>query len=143
MMRISKATWIIALATGVLILLTAWATMLTEKREERSVHFDTGIISAIQSGDAEQLSKYFTDGINFYCPETGKSNNKAEAREALITFFTQHKIRSFTRKRIIPGRMQGSSYIKGTLVTTGKNYGFYGTIFNNKIEQLDITVMTD
>ena len=140
-MKISKATLVITLITAVLIALTAWATIFTGRQESNAVDFDNGIISAVESGDAQQVSAYFTEGISFYNPETGNSDNKKDASKALNIFFSQHLIKDFSGKRIIPGRLKGLSYLKGTLVTPDQNYGLYSTIYDNQIEQLDITTL--
>jgi hypothetical protein len=138
-MKFSKATYVIALATVVLIGITAWVTMRTERQEKKEERFDQDIIMAIQSGDAVQLSALFTEGISFYTPEEGSSGNWREAAHNLKSFFHKHPVKGFTEEWIRPGEQADVSYLKGTLFTQDKDYDLYATIYTDQIEQLDIS----
>ncbi|HRN91185.1 MAG TPA: DUF4783 domain-containing protein [Ferruginibacter sp.] len=93
-----------------------------------SFTFATGIddvLSALKSGNATQVAKYFDKTVDITLP--GKSNNysKSQAEVVLKDFFRINSIRAFNV--IHQGENAGSQYCIGNLVTS--NGTFRTTIF--------------
>jgi Domain of unknown function (DUF4783) len=87
----------------------------------------TDVISAIKSGNANTVSKYFDNTVEISL--AGKSNNysKSQAEVVLRDFFANNSIKTITT--IHQGDAGGSQFYIGTLVT---NNGTYRTTLNLK-----------
>lgn len=82
----------------------------------------TAIINSLKTADAENLSKYFDNYIDYKLPEKDEIKNigRNQAGIALGNFFKENKINGFdlTSQR----DMNGSMYLAGKLLSTGKGY---------------------
>ena len=84
------------------------------------------IISALKSGNAGQLAKYFDSRVDISLP--GKSDNYSRTQAEMIikNFFETNPVRSF-QVQFTGDNPDGSQYCTGTLKT--KNGNFRTTLF--------------
>lgn len=84
-----------------------------------------GVINALRSGDAPELSKYFDDNVEVTLPVKSDSYSKAQAQVILKDFFTNNGVKGFELKH--KGDSPGGHYCIGTLQTKSGN--FRGHVF--------------
>lgn len=79
------------------------------------------VVTAMRSGDANQLSRYFDTRVDVSLP--GKSDNysKSQAEMILKDFFTSNKVKNFQIKHRGENK-DGSLFCVGTLQTNNGNY---------------------
>jgi hypothetical protein len=97
----------------VALLLTSFST-----RMQRGPLED--VVSALKSGNANQLSKYFDNSIEISLPEKSDSYSRSQAEMVLKDFFDTKVVQSFEAQH--QGNVNGSQYCIGTLVTKNGNY---------------------
>ena len=83
------------------------------------------VITALRSGYATQMAKFFDNTVEITMPDKNNSYSKSQAEMVLTDFFSNNTVKSFTV--IHKGENAGSQYAIGTLVT--KNGSFRTTIF--------------
>lgn len=83
------------------------------------------VVSALKTGNATQMAKFFDNTIEISMPDKSNSYSKTQAEIILKDFFTNNPVKSFTI--IHKGENAGSQYCIGTLVT--KNGDFRTTVF--------------
>jgi hypothetical protein len=83
------------------------------------------VLSAIKSGNAAQVARYFDNNVEISMPEKSNSFSKSQAELVLKDFFANNPVKSF--EIIHKGENAGSEYCIGTLVT--RNGSFRTTIF--------------
>jgi len=83
------------------------------------------IVTALKSGNASQVAKYFDNTVEITLPEKSNSYSKSQAEMILKDFFTNNPIKGFDV--IHKGENAGSQYCIGTLFT--KNASFRTTVF--------------
>ena len=83
------------------------------------------VISAIKSGNATQVAKYFDNNVEISMPDKSNSYSKSQGELVIKDFFTTNTVKSF--EVIHKGENGGSQYCIGTLITKGGN--FRTTIF--------------
>jgi len=78
------------------------------------------VVTAMKSGNANQLSKYFDTRVDISLP--GKSDNysKSQAEMILKDFFSSNEVKSFQVKH--KGEQNGSQFCIGLLQTSTGNY---------------------
>lgn len=78
------------------------------------------VVTAMKSGNANQLSKYFDSRVDISLP--GKSDNysKSQAEMILKDFFSSNEVKSFQVKH--KGEQNGSQFCIGLLQTRTANY---------------------
>src|SRR5215217_839118 len=81
-----------------------------------------GILTALQSGDAEKVSSYFEKILDIKFPDKDeiKSIGKNQARIALKSFFDNNKIKGFELSS--QREMGGTMYIAGKLTNGADGY---------------------
>jgi hypothetical protein len=85
-----------------------------------------GVISALKSGNAPELSKYFDDNVELTLPVKTDSYSKAQAQLVLRDFFANNGgVKNFELKH--KGDSPGGHYCIGTLQTKSGN--FRGHVF--------------
>lgn len=89
------------------------------------------IISALKSGNALELSKYFDKTVEITLPEKSNSYSKSQASIVLRDFFNNNQVKDF--KVIHQSQKEDSEFCIGTLVT-GKG-SFRVTIFTRQSGQ--------
>lgn len=83
------------------------------------------VITAMKSGNANQVAKFFDKNIEISVSDKSNSYSKSQGELVLKDFFTINVVKSF--EVIHKGENAGSQYCIGTLVTKGGN--FRTTIF--------------
>ncbi len=80
----------------------------------------SGISDGFSKGDAQLLSTYFPSNIDISI--LGKSNlySNSQAKQVLTTFFTQHKVSSFSITH--EGNSGGTKYFVGNYVSGASKY---------------------
>ncbi|MEP6675332.1 MAG: DUF4783 domain-containing protein [Ferruginibacter sp.] len=83
------------------------------------------VVTAIKSGNASQVAKYFDNTVEINLPDKSNSYSKSQAEMVLRDFFSNNPVKGFDV--IHKGENAGSQYCIGTLST--KNGSFRTTIF--------------
>jgi hypothetical protein len=89
------------------------------------------IISALKSGNALELSKYFDKTVEITLPEKSNSYSKSQASIVLRDFFKNNQVKDF--KVIHQSQKEDSEFCIGTLITTKGS--FRVTIFTRQSGQ--------
>jgi hypothetical protein len=89
------------------------------------------IISALKSGNALELSKYFDKTVEITLPEKSNSYSKSQASIVLRDFFKNKQVKDF--KVIHQSQKEDSEFCIGTLITTKGS--FRVTIFTRQSGQ--------
>ena len=84
-----------------------------------------GVVSAMKSGNAAQLSKFFDAYVDISLPAKSNSYSKSQAELVMKDFFTTNAVKSFEVKH--KGENGGSQFCIGILQT--KNGQYRATIF--------------
>ena len=82
------------------------------------------IVSAIRSGNAKDLAKYFSDNIDLKIIDKEDTYSTAQAEIILKDFFQTHAVKSFTIAHKSTTN-NGALYTIGTLETSKGNYRTY------------------
>ena len=83
------------------------------------------VVSALKSGNATQVAKYFDNTVDITLPEKSNSYSKSQAEVILRDFFSNNPVKDFNV--IHKGDNSGSQYFIGKLVT--KNSTYRTTVF--------------
>ncbi len=83
------------------------------------------VITAIKSGNAEQVAVYFDNNVEISMPDKSNSYSKSQAEIVLKDFFSSNPVKGF--EVIHKGQNAGSQYCIGSLLT--KNGSYRTTIF--------------
>ena len=98
-------------------LLLAAAVMFSSFKDQNTID---GVISALRSGDAAELSRYFDDNVELTLPVKSDSYSKAQAQVIVKDFFTTNGVKTFDLKH--KGDSPGGHYCIGTLQTKSGNF---------------------
>lgn len=79
-----------------------------------------GVITAMKSGNATELSRYFDDNVEVALPVKSDSYSKAQAQVIIKDFFANNGVRGFELKH--KGDAPGGHYCIGTLQTKSGNF---------------------
>ncbi len=79
-----------------------------------------GVISALRSGNATELGKYFDDNVELTLPVKSDSYSRAQAQVILKDFFANNGVKNFELKH--KGESPGGNYCIGTLLTKSGNF---------------------
>ncbi|MCZ2460170.1 MAG: DUF4783 domain-containing protein [Chitinophagales bacterium] len=79
-----------------------------------------GVIGALRSGNAEELSKYFDDNVELTLPDKSDTYSKAQAVQILRDFFNNNSVANFELKH--KGDNGGGQFCIGTLQTKSGNF---------------------
>jgi hypothetical protein len=74
-----------------------------------------GVIGAIRSGNAAELSKYFDESVELTLPDKSDSYSKAQAQVIVKDFFGNNGVKGFDLKH--KGDSPGGHFCIGTLQT--------------------------
>ena len=83
------------------------------------------VISALKSGNASALAKYFDNYVDITMPEKSNNYSKSQAEIILKDFFSSNEVRGFEVKH--KGNNENGEYCIGTLDT--KNGSFRATVY--------------
>ena len=95
------------------------------------------VISAVKSGNASQVAKFFDTNVEISMPDKSNSYSKSQAELVLKDFFATNSVKSF--EIIHKGENAGSQYCIGTLQT--KNGTYRTTIFMK--QKADVQVLQE
>jgi hypothetical protein len=103
-----------AIVTSLLVTLSV---VLTSFGQKSSID---DVVSALRSGNAAELSKYFDDNVELVLPVKSDSYSKAQAQVILKDFFANNSVKGFDLKHT--GDSPGGRYCIGTLQTKTGNF---------------------
>ena len=78
------------------------------------------VLSALRSGNAGQLSKYFDSRVDISLPEKSDNFSKNQAEMILKDFFASNEVQNFQVKH--KGENNGSQFCIGVLQTRNGNF---------------------
>jgi hypothetical protein len=78
------------------------------------------VVSAMRSGNANQLSRYFDDRVDISLPGKNDNYSKSQGELILKDFFLNNDVRDFQVKH--KGENNGSQFCFGVLQTRNGNY---------------------
>ena len=78
------------------------------------------VITAIKSGNASQLSKFFDNTIDITLPDKSNAYSKSQAELVLKDFFDNNVVKDFAI--VHKGENAGAQFITGTLETRNGEY---------------------
>jgi hypothetical protein len=96
-----------------------FASFVTFSSFVQSSNID-GVISALRSGNATELAKYFDDNVELTLPVKSDSYSKAQAQVIIKDFFSNNGVKTFELKH--KGDSPGGHYCIGTLQTKSGNF---------------------
>jgi len=79
-----------------------------------------GVIGALRTGNAAELSRFFDDNVELTLPVKSDSYSKAQAQVIIKDFFTNNGVKTFELKH--KGDSPGGHYCIGTLQTRSGNF---------------------
>ena len=83
------------------------------------------ITSALNSGDADALSKYFADNVEISIQDKEQVYAKSKALDVVRGFFSSNKPKSFSQVHKGTSRENSDQYCIGNLTATSGNYRVY------------------
>jgi hypothetical protein len=78
------------------------------------------VVTAMRSGDANQLSRYFDDRIDIQLPSKSENYSRSQAEMILKDFFSSNSVKNFQVKHT--GENNGAQFCIGLLQTKNGNY---------------------
>ena len=86
----------------------------------RPIYTIEEVVSAMRSGNANQLSRYFDDRIDIQLPTKSDNYSKTQAEMILKDFFSSNEVKDFQVKH--KGENNGAQFCIGLLQTRNGNY---------------------
>lgn len=84
------------------------------------------IAASVKSGNAKEISKFFSDDVDMKIIDKEDVYSKAQAELILKDFFAKHPVKAFTlAHKSAPNAKNGSQYVIGTLETTNGKFRTY------------------
>lgn len=78
------------------------------------------VVSAMKSGNANQLSRYFDDRIDIQLPSKSDNYSRTQAEMILKDFFSSNEVKNFQVKH--KGENNGAQFCIGLLQTRNGNF---------------------
>ena len=78
------------------------------------------VVTAMRSGNANQLSRYFDDRIDIQLPNKSENYSRTQAEMILKDFFSNNEVKNFQVKH--KGENNGAQFCIGLLQTRNGNY---------------------
>ncbi|MBC7828432.1 MAG: DUF4783 domain-containing protein [Chitinophagaceae bacterium] len=78
------------------------------------------VVTAMRSGNANQLSRYFDDRIDIQLPSKSDNYSRTQAEMILKDFFSSNEVKDFQVKH--KGENNGAQFCIGLLQTRNGNY---------------------
>jgi len=107
----------------------------------QSAEVPSGIISALNEGDASQLSGYLNENVELVIGTQNDVFSKQQATSIIIDFFRKNHVSDF--QLLHKGNKDATSFAIGTLKTTTGSFRVYVLTRNNQIQQLRIEPSND
>ena len=100
-----------------LIVLAAFSLVVTSFKPIYSIE---EVVTAMRSGNANQLSRYFDDRIDIQLPTKSDNYSRTQAEMILKDFFSSNEVKNFQVKH--QGENNGAQFCIGLLQTRNGNY---------------------
>lgn len=102
-----------------------------------SADLSDDLVSALRSGKASELVKYFDEKVALKLLNQEDVLSKAQAEANLKHFFSKHQVKAFTSSHVSSMNKQ-SQYITGTLETSAGKFRVSILIRHNLVSQFRI-----
>jgi hypothetical protein len=102
----------------------------------QSSEVPSGIISALNSGNASQLSAYLNDNVELVIGNQNDVFSKQQATGIIADFFRKNRVNDF--QLLHKGNKDAASFAIGTLKTNTGSFRVYVLTRKNEIQQLRI-----
>jgi hypothetical protein len=99
------------------IALVTFSLLFTSYRPVYSIE---EVVTAMRSGNANQLSRYFDDRIDIQLPSKSDNYSRTQAEMILKDFFSSNEVKDFQVKH--KGENNGAQFCIGLLQTRNGNY---------------------
>lgn len=109
--------------------------------QAQSAEVPTDIISALNEGNASDLSGYLNDNVELVIDNKNDVFSKQQATGIVTDFFRKNRVNSF--QLLHKGNKDAASFAIGTLKTTSGNFRVYVLTRKNEIQQLRIEPSND
>ena len=109
--------------------------------EAQSSEVSSEIISALNEGDASQLSTYLNVNVELVIDNKNDVFSKQQASGIIADFFRKNRVSSF--QLLHKGNKDLASFAIGMLKTSNGNYRVYVLTRKNEIQQLRIEPSND
>lgn len=124
-----------------LLLLSACFICAIPMIEAQSVEVPYDIITALNNGDASQLSNHLNPYVELFIENKNDVFSKAQSTEIIASFFRKNRVNNF--QLLHKGNKDAASFVIGTLKTTSGNFRLYVLTRKNEIQQLRIEPSND
>jgi hypothetical protein len=104
--------------------------------QAQSSEVPAGIISALDGGNASQLSAYLNDNVELVIGNQNDVFSKPQATGIIADFFRKNKVSGF--QLLHKGNKDAASFAIGTLKTNTGSFRVYVLTRKNEIQQLRI-----
>ena len=124
-----------------LILLSAFIFCAIPLLEAQSVEVPSAIITALNTGDASQLSNYLNANVELFIENKNNVFSKNQSTQIIADFFRKNRVTGF--QLLHKGNKDAASFVIGTLKTSTGNFRLYVLTRKNEIQQLRIEPSND
>jgi len=124
-----------------LLLLTTCLFLAVPMIKAQSSEVSSDIISALNDGDASQLSGYLNANVELVIDNKNDVFSKQQATGIVTDFFRKNRVTGF--QLLHKGNKDAASFAIGTLKTSTGNYRVYILTRKNEIQQLRIEPSND
>jgi hypothetical protein len=124
-----------------LILLTTCIFCFLPLLEAQSVEVPSAIITALNNGDASQVSNYLNTNVELFIENKNDVFSKQQSTQIIADFFRKNHVTGF--QLLHKGNKDAASFVIGTLKTSTGNFRLYVLTRKNEIQQLRIEPSND
>ena len=124
-----------------LILLSAFLFIASPVLKAQSAEVPSSIISALDDGNATELSGYLNANVELVIDNKNDVFSKQQATGIITDFFRKNHVSNF--QVLHKGNKDAASFAIGTLKTSTGNYRVYILTRKNEIQQLRIEPTND
>jgi hypothetical protein len=109
--------------------------------EAQSVEVPNEIITALNNGNASQLSAYLNSSVELFIENKNDVFSKSQATGIITDFFRKNRVTGF--QLLHKGNKDAASFAIGTLKTNTGSFRLYVLTRKNEIQQLRIEPSND
>jgi len=124
-----------------LILLSAFIFCAIPLLDAQTVEVPSAIITALNTGDASQLSNYLNANVELFIENKNDVFSKNQSTQIISDFFRKNRVTGF--QLLHKGNKDAASFVIGTLKTSTGNFRLYVLTRKNEIQQLRIEPSND
>jgi len=124
-----------------LFLLSACIFCAIPMMDAQTVEVPAVILTALNSGDASQISNYLNSNVELFIENKNDVFSKAQATQIIADFFRKNRVTAF--QLLHKGNKDAASFAIGTLKTSTGNFRLYVLTRKNEIQQLRIEPTND